>query len=270
MGILAVTSITVGGHMSNRGNLADLVLERRMTGNTFNLVIRYMFSVERLGGILGDKNLRFVMAFDALSFGNMGISLNHAQMTLLASNPPRDILAVIEIPALHIDIALRLDVAGSAASDGARNAILFSLWAGLVVMTDETIDFMDREMGPLDDLGVAGGAAELHPSSQILEMFSVGEGHIFVDHVPLEIFCLMTPLLEAGRIADLGMGLARFFPGDEVGQGDLSIDPFPLQMVEKSRLIMALGTGHLAVTGGVPGLDIGIHLMANATEGGGL
>jgi len=74
-------------------------------------------------------------------------------------------------------------VAGSAASDGARNAILFSLWAGLVVMTDETIDFMDREMGPLDDLGVAGGAAELHPSSQILEMFSVGEGHIFVDHV---------------------------------------------------------------------------------------
>jgi len=54
----------------------------------------------------------------------------------------------------------------------------------------------------------------------------------------------------------------------KVGQGDLSIDPFPLQMVEKSRLIMALGTGHLAVTGGVPGLDIGIHLMANATEGG--
>jgi hypothetical protein len=36
-------------------------------------------------------------------------------------------------------------------------------------------------------------------------MFPVGEGHIFVDHVSLEIFSLMASLLEATRIVDLCM-----------------------------------------------------------------
>ncbi len=98
----------------------------------------------------------------------------------------------------------------------------------------------------------------------------MGEGHILIDHVPFEIFDLMASLLEAGRIADLCMGLARFLPGDEVSEGNLSVHPLPLQMVEKTRLVMALGTGHMAVAGGLPGLDVGTHLVTDATEGGGL
>ena len=270
MGLFAVASIAIGGGMSNRRNLADLVPERRMTGDTFDLVIRYMFSVERLRGILGDKDLRFVMAFKALSLRHMGIPLNDTEMTLLARNPSLDILAVIEIPAFDIDIAFGLNMAGGAASNGAGNAILFSLWTGLIVVADETVDFMNGEMGALDDLGMAGGAAEFHPPSQFLEMFPVGEGHILIDHVSLEIFRLMTSLLEAGRIADLCMGLARFLSGDEVGKRDLSIHPLPLQMVEKPRLVVALGAGDMAVAGGLPGFDIGTHLVTDATEGGGL
>ena len=137
-------------------------------------------------------------------------------------------------------------------------------------MADETVDFMNREVGSLDDLGMAGGAAEFHPPSQFLEVFPVGEGYVLVDHVPLEIVRLVTSLLEAGRIADLSMGPVRFLPRDEVGQGDLTVDPFPLQMVEESRFIMALRTGHMAMARSVPGVDIGIHLMAEAAEGGGL
>jgi hypothetical protein len=44
-------------------------------------------------------------------------------------------------------------------------------------------------------------------------MFPVGEGHIFIDHVSLEIFSLMASSLEATRIVDFCMrplgGLAR-------------------------------------------------------------
>ena len=144
-----------------------------------------MFLMDELRGILRDQDNRLIVAFDTLSLRHMGIPLNDTEMTFLASNPSRDILLVIEIPAFNIDIAFGLDMAGSAASNGARNAILFPFWTGLIVVADETVDFMNGEMRPLNDLGVAGGAAELHPSSQFLNV-SVGEGHIFIDHVPLE------------------------------------------------------------------------------------
>ena len=98
----------------------------------------------------------------------------------------------------------------------------------------------------------------------------MGEGHILIDHIPFEIFDLVASLLEAGRIADLGVGPARFLSGDEVGQRDLSIDPLSLQMVEEPRLIVALGAGDMAMAGGLPRVDIGAHLMADAAESGGL
>jgi hypothetical protein len=41
-------------------------------------------------------------------------------------------------------------------------------------------------------------------------------------------------------------------------------------VVEKPRLIMALGAGDIPVTGGLPGFDVGTHLMTETTEGGGL
>jgi hypothetical protein len=41
-------------------------------------------------------------------------------------------------------------------------------------------------------------------------------------------------------------------------------------MVEKPGLIMTLGAGDTLMAGGLPGIDVGIHLMAEATEGGGL
>ena len=108
MGLFAVASIAVGGGMGDRRNLADLVSKRGMTGDTFDLVVGYMFPVERLRGILGDKDLRFVMAFDALSLGHMGIPLNDTEMALLARDPSLDIFPVIEIPTFDIDIALRV------------------------------------------------------------------------------------------------------------------------------------------------------------------
>ncbi len=128
----------------------------------------------------------------------MGIPLDHTEMTLLAGDPSFDIFTMIEIPALDIDIAFGGNVAGGAPSNRTRDAVLLSLRAGLVIMADKTVDLMNGEMGSLNDLGMAGGAAEFHPPSQFLEVFSMGEGHILIDHVSLEIFCLMASLLEAG------------------------------------------------------------------------
>jgi hypothetical protein len=97
----------------------------------------------------------------------------------------------------------------------------------------------------------------------------MGEGHILVNHILFKIFSLMASLLEAGRITDLSVGLAGFLSGDEVGEGNLSVNPLPLQMIEEPRLVVALGAGHMTVAGGLPGLDIGAHLVTDAAKGGG-
>ena len=158
------------------------------------------------------------MAFNAFPLRHMGVSLNDAEMTLLARHPSLDIFAVIEIPTFDIDIAFGCDMAGGATSNGAGDTILFSLWASLIIVTDEAVDFMNREVGSLNDLGMAGGATELHSPPQFLKVFSMGKGHILIDHIPLEVFDLMTSLLEAARIADLRVRRARPLPRQEVGQ----------------------------------------------------
>ncbi len=61
-----MTSVAIGGGMSDRWDLTDLVAERRVAGGTFDLMIRHMLSVEGLGGVFGDKDFRFVMALQAL------------------------------------------------------------------------------------------------------------------------------------------------------------------------------------------------------------
>jgi hypothetical protein len=67
-------------------------------------------------------------------------------------------------------------------------------------------------------LSVATCAAELHPPPEFTQVLSVRERHILIDHISLEVFDLMTSLLEAARVANLGVGRARPFPRQEVSQ----------------------------------------------------
>jgi len=239
-----------------------------MAGRTLDLMIRDVFPMKGLRRVLCHEYVRFVMAFKTLSLRHMGIPLNHTEMTLLASYPSINIFTMVEIPALDIDVAFRRNVAGGATSHCTGDAVLFPLWTSLIVVTDEAVDFMDREVSSLNDLGMAGGAAKFHPPSQFLEVFPMGEGYILIDHISLEVFNLMASLLEATRIADLCVGLAWFLSGDEVGQGDLAIDPLSFQMIDESRLIMALGASDIPVARNFPGFDIGTHLVTEAAEGG--
>jgi hypothetical protein len=158
-------------------------------------------------------------------------------------------------------------MAGGTAPNGAGDTILLSLWTGLIIVADETVDFMNREMGALNDLGMAGGATKFHSPSQFLEVFPVREGHVLIDHIFFEIFRFVTSLLKAGRIADLCMGPAGFFPGDEVGKRNLSVDPLPLQMVPKPRFVVALGACDMTMARCLPRIDVGAHLVAGAAKG---
>jgi hypothetical protein len=217
MGILAVTFVAIRRGVGDRRNLTDLVAKRGMAGRTLDLMIRDVFPMKGLRRIFCHEYLRFVMAFKTLSLRHMGIPLNHTEMTLLASHSSINIFTMVEIPALDIDVAFWRNVAGGATSHCTGDAVLFPLWTGLIVVTDEAVGFMDREVGSLNDLGMAGGAAKFHPSSQFAQVFSVGEGHILVDHIFLKIFCPMTTLLHTTRIADLSVRPARPFSGDEIG-----------------------------------------------------
>jgi len=90
------------------------------------------------------------MALDAFSFGNMGVSLNDIDMTFFTGYTSGDILPVIEAPAFDPDVTFWLDMTGSTTPYGTRNALFFSCWTGLVIMTDEAVDFVNSEMFSLN------------------------------------------------------------------------------------------------------------------------
>jgi hypothetical protein len=111
MDFLAVALVTIAGKMGEGGNLSDLMAYKRMTTGTFDLVIGDMFLMQDLGGKLGGDDLGFVMTLDALSFRDMAIPLNHAQMALFTGHPSGNIFLMVETPAFDLDVAFRLNVA---------------------------------------------------------------------------------------------------------------------------------------------------------------
>lgn len=228
---------------------------------------RDMILMYKFGSILCAQNNRLIMTFKTFSLRYMTVPLNHAEMAFLASHPSRDILLVIEVPAFDLNIPFRLDMAGGATPDGAGKAILFALWTGVIVVTDEAVDLVNGQVQALNKLSMAARAAELHPPSELAQMFSVRERHILIDHISLEVFGLMTSLLKAACVADLGMRCTRPLSRQEVSQRHLPVHPFPLEMVQKPGLIMAFRAGHMPVTGGSPRFHVDVHLVTEAAEG---
>ena len=98
-------------------------------------------------------------------------------------------------------------------------------------------------------------------------MFTMGEGHILIDHISPEVFGLVATFLKTACIADLCVRRARPLARQEVGQRDLSVHPFALEMVEKSGLIMAFRARHMPMAGCPPRVHIDIHLVTKAAEG---
>jgi hypothetical protein len=106
------------------------------------------------------------MTFQTLSFRDMAISLNDTEMAFFTGDPSFDILFVIEAPTFYLDIPFGLDMTGRTPSDCTGNALLFSFWASLVVVTDKTVDFMNGQVFSLNKLSVTTGTPEIHSPSQ--------------------------------------------------------------------------------------------------------
>ena len=113
-----MASVTQGGVMSKRRNLPDLMPERGVTGRAFDLVIGDMLFMHQLRGILRTQYHGLIMAFNAFPFGDMGVTLNHVEMALLAGHPSCNIFTVIKAPTLDLNVSLGLNVAGGASADG--------------------------------------------------------------------------------------------------------------------------------------------------------
>jgi len=95
------------------------------------------------------------MAFHTFPLRDMAISLHNTEMAFFTGHPSGDIFSVIEVPALHLDVTFRLDMTGSATPYGTRNALFFSFWTSLVIVTDEAVDIVNSEVFTLNKLTVA-------------------------------------------------------------------------------------------------------------------
>ena len=252
MNFLAMTFIAKGGRMGKGENLPDLMSNGRMAICTLDLVIGHMILMHELRGIFSAQYLWLIVALNALPFRDMAISFYDIEMAPFADYASFNVLPMIETPPFDLDIPLRFHMARSAATDGTGDAFFIPSWASLIIVTDETIRLVNREMFPLDDLGVAARASKVHIPSQITQVLLMGESHIFIDHLLLEILDSMTSVLETTGVANLCMRPARPLSGDEIGQRHLTIHPFAFQMIQKPRLVMALCAGHMPVAGGLP------------------
>jgi hypothetical protein len=196
MDFFAVASVAIAWEMGHRRDHPDLMLDGIMTIGAFDLVFRDVLLVKKGRGEFGAHNLRFIVTFHTLPFRDMAVPLDDAEMALFAGNSPGNVLPVIETPSFDLDVSFGLNVARGAPPDCTGDAVLFSLGPRLKVVTDKTVRFMNREMGSLNDLGMATGTPKLHPPPQVAQMFSVREGHILIDHLFLKVLGLMTPFLE--------------------------------------------------------------------------
>ena len=78
-----------------------------------------MLLMHNLGGIFRAQQDGLVMTFQTFPFGDMAVSLNNAEMTLLTGDPSGNVLPVVKAPTFDLDVALRLDMAGRTSSHGA-------------------------------------------------------------------------------------------------------------------------------------------------------
>jgi hypothetical protein len=126
-----------------------------------------MILMDELRGKFGVQYFWLIMTLDALSFGDMAIALNDTEMAPFTGHTSCNILLMIKTPTINFNISLGCKMAGSATPYGARKAFSLPPWTSLEIVTDETIDLVNGEMGSLDELGMTGSASKFHPPSQL-------------------------------------------------------------------------------------------------------
>jgi len=71
----------------------------------------------------------------------------------------------------------------------------------------------------------------------------------------------MTSLLQTVTIVNLIMEFLRPFSNQDVGQRQLKINPFPLEMIHHTRPAVTIEAGDLIMGGDLPGFNILLHVV---------
>ena len=180
---------------------------------TLDLMIGDMHAVHKFRGILRRQEFWLVVTLDAFIVRDGAIPLVDPLMTLHTEDPSLDVLPVVESHPFDLEIAFWLHMARPAIRE--KSIFLLVLKTRIVKVTDKTVPLGHGEVGTLNNLGVTGGAAQLLPPPQFVEVPAVIEGHVLEYHFAPKGLNFMASLLEAGRIAYLRMRLGRALPGDK-------------------------------------------------------
>jgi hypothetical protein len=151
-----------------------------MTSIALDLAIGDVLAMHEIRCIFRGEKLGFVMAFQTLILRNVAIPLIDADVAFKTTYPALDISLVVKAYPLEQEFALWLDMTRTAFRTGETS--LFPQCPRLVEVTDEAIRFGNGQMGALNDLGVAGGASQFLPPSQLLQVSSMVKGHVLKNH----------------------------------------------------------------------------------------
>jgi hypothetical protein len=167
MDFLAVALITNRGGMDKGENRSDLMPNITVAICAFDLVVGNMILMHELRGIFGPQSLGFFMTLSTFPLRDMTISLNDINMAFFAGYPSCNILPMIEAPTFNFNVSFGLNMTGGTTTDGARNTFLFPSLTSPVVVTNEAVDFVNGEVGSLDELCMTGGASKFNPPPQL-------------------------------------------------------------------------------------------------------
>ena len=223
MHLSTVTSITDCRRVSHGEDRPDFMSNRAMTIRTFDLSVRHMLLMEDLWGMLCAENLRPFVTLEAFTFRDVAVSHNDIHMASLAGHTSGNIFAMIEVPPLHLNIPFGFNMARGTPSHSTGDAFLLSSWASPIEMADDTVGFMNREVGSLDELCMTAGASQSDPSFQLDEVISMGETYILEDHLPFQILHSMTTPLQTIAIIHFVMNFFEPFANEEIGRPKLEV-----------------------------------------------
>jgi len=233
-----------------------LVLDLRVALLALHVVLGDVNPVKKGGVVEGIEALLDVVAGPAsLLFGGT-VPLGHIGVAFGTGHQVPDDLIVVDGNALVLHVGRRR-VASQTSSQGLTLRLILE-------MTEATGGGRHREMLALDDLGVAGGAAEFLAAAEIPQVLLVVEANATVRHDPQPLL-QVAALPGTRRVLDLRPGFLFVGPGDVlhhlIRRLDLShgfrFDP---------RSVVTLDARNHVVGGVLPGLVVRFHVVAVVAE----
>jgi hypothetical protein len=166
------------------------MLDGRVAGEALHLVLGYMVLMEEFRRVLRFQYLPLIVALEAGELGYVAVTGDDRRVALLAPDAPAHIELMVERELLvYLYVATGLEMTGVAAC----NILLLVL--RLVKVAYETLHVGYRHVSALNDLRMAGGAAQLLLPLHLLNVAGMTKKNVLKDHVVLQISPLVATAL---------------------------------------------------------------------------